>query len=244
MPRYNLECVVLKSINYKDTDRIYTLYSKSKGKIAALAKGVRRISSRRSGNLDTLNHISVGISESTSGYKTISEVKSINTFKALKRSLAKAVYGYYISEIVHKFSLEGHEHPEIFDLLVHTLANLNSHGKDSRAVVAYFEIALMKHLGYELSLTKCASCGKNYSMEWSRVKFNYGLGGLVCDSCGGNGFDISKETANTLYELTVPNGRQFVVKDAINDATDIIKPYVEDILEAKLKSVGMFKDVL
>ncbi|HSX39786.1 MAG TPA: DNA repair protein RecO, partial [Candidatus Saccharimonadales bacterium] len=175
MSRYNLECIVLKSLNYKDTDKIYTLFSKSKGKITAKANGIRKISSKRAGNMDTLNHVSIAINESASGFKTISEVKGLNSFRNLKKSLEKSAKGYYLSELIHKFSEEGHENSDLYILLLSSLENLNS-SQDSYAVVVRFEVLLMKYLGYEMYLDKCAYCRRPFSQDWSDIKFNYALG--------------------------------------------------------------------
>ena len=61
MKKYNTKAIVLKSVKYKDADKIFTLFTKEYGKISAIGRGVRKINSRRSGNLDTLNYVSVGI---------------------------------------------------------------------------------------------------------------------------------------------------------------------------------------
>ncbi len=79
MKKYNVRAVVLKSLKYRDSDKIFTLLSKEKGKISAIGRGVRKISSRRNGNLDTLNLISANIHEDRVGFKSIEEVKTIET---------------------------------------------------------------------------------------------------------------------------------------------------------------------
>ena len=83
MKKVNTVAVVLKSINYRDSDKIYTLLSKDLGKIPAIARGVRKISSRRAGNLDTLNLVKVGLSEGLGGMRQIDEVSGLNSFTIL-----------------------------------------------------------------------------------------------------------------------------------------------------------------
>ena len=79
MKKYNLRAVVIKSIKYKDADKIFTQFSKEMGKISANARGVRKISSRRAGNLDTLNLVSVAIRTSDNGFNDIEEVKTLES---------------------------------------------------------------------------------------------------------------------------------------------------------------------
>ena len=71
-----LEAIVLKNRKHGEADKIFTLYSKKKGKITAIAKGVRKVSSRRGGNLDTLNHVVLGVNEGKGDFKYITEVQS------------------------------------------------------------------------------------------------------------------------------------------------------------------------
>src|SRR3990167_5620231 len=139
MSRYTVEAVVLKFTNFKDSDKIYTLFTKDKGKIIATGRGVRKISSRRGGNLDTLNHVAVGLSENSSGYKTITEVKTLNSFKKLKGSLQNSVKGFYIAELVYSLLEEGQEHNEVFDLLVDSLNKLEDHLNNEVSRINAFE---------------------------------------------------------------------------------------------------------
>lgn len=241
MARYSLECVVLKSINYKDSDKIFTLYSRTKGKVSASAKGVRKISSRRAGSLDTLNHVLIGISESTNGYKTITEARALNSFKKLKKSLDKSAKGYYVSELVYRFVEEGHENRELFDLLISTLKKLDEDAANSQLILNSFEISLMKTLGYQLTLDRCVSCERKYPDDWKEVKFSYSLGGFVCDNCKGKGLIISKNTANLLHTLSL---NKFTTSaDGFLDVNNIVRPYIEDMLESRIKTTRIFKNV-
>ncbi len=160
MARFNTEAIVLKKINYKDADRIYTLLSKDRGKISATAKGVRKISSRRSGSLDTLNYITVNLAEDIRGYKTVQEVKLLESFKNIKKDLKKSLAGYYMIELVNKSVEEDADAHKVFDLLKTMLGKLNEDGANITFFVNKFEVLLMKNLGYEISLDKLRSFGR------------------------------------------------------------------------------------
>ena len=150
MKTYTTECVVLKSKIYKDNDRLYTLFSKEKGKIIANAKGVRKIKSKRSGNLDTLNHLFVGISEN-GDFKTITEVKAIKSYKEIKKSLETIKHAYYICELVYRFT-EEEETPtnKLFTLLINSLEMLEDGAHDLKTVESAFELNFLKILGYQM----------------------------------------------------------------------------------------------
>ena len=151
MPRFNTEAIVLKSFKFKDTDKIYTLFSKDKGKIGALAIGVRKINSRRSGNLDTLNYINVQISEGPGNLNYISEVKTIEAYKNIKADYTLAKNAFYILELIDKSLREDEDAQGIFTLLINTLNRLDSEEIDDEKLLKYmsgFELLLMKKLGY------------------------------------------------------------------------------------------------
>jgi DNA repair protein RecO (recombination protein O) len=160
VPRYNIDAIVLKKINYGDSDRIYTLLTRDRGKISVLAKGVRKISSRRSGNLDTLNRVVVSISENHAGFKILTEAKTLNSFKELKRSLEKSLSAYYMAELINKSVEENMESSGIFDLLNKALEKTEEETGNITLVVNKFEIRLMKALGYEITLEKLRSFGR------------------------------------------------------------------------------------
>lgn len=230
MPRYNIEAIVLKSVNYGDAHKMFTLFTKQQGKIGASARGVRKITSKRSGNLDTLNHITCGISESNSGHKTITEVKTLNSFINLKSDFDSSHDAYYLIELVHKFIEEEDPSPVIFELLVRGLKKLSEESSSNALVTAIFEVYLMRHLGYGLQLDRCTVCDRPFSSEWVDYKFNYGTGGFVCEKCVG-GFPISKPAAELLFAIDkspkdlLENGEQD--PDILHQVSGLIKNHVQ-----------------
>jgi len=154
MKKYNIHGIVLKSINYKDSDKIYTILTDNMGKVSALAKGVRKITSKRSGNLDTLNLITAGISESKSSFMLIDEVKTINSFREIKDSLELSHIGHYVAEVVHRTVQEGQDGGEVLKLLGYTLKLLSQKEIDQNLLVLFFESRMLKILGYEIQVDR------------------------------------------------------------------------------------------
>jgi len=121
MNSYNIKGLVLKSTNYKDTDKIYSLLCYKLGKINVLGKGVRKISSRRAGNLDTLNIIEGRINEGRGGIKIIEEAKAIDTFKSIKKEYRLVTNAYYLVELVYRNIEDENETDEVLDALIKCL---------------------------------------------------------------------------------------------------------------------------
>ena len=238
MPKkYNSECIVIKNINYQDADRIYTLYSREKGKISATAKGVRKISSRRNGVLDTLNYVNVSISESTNGFKYINEVVHKESFSALKDKLDYSKKGYYVLELIHRLIEDEEPNEEIFDLIVKTLKLLNEAKMPKEIVLSFFELRLLKLLGYALTFGSCVSCKREFSNEWKEYRINLALGGLICDRCR-NGLLIPANDAIFLNSLE--KGKLLKGATVSKETLNLIKVFIQGVLEDDFRTVRAF----
>ncbi len=152
MSGFNLECLVLKHQNSHEADRLYTLFSPVRGRFLAYAKGVRKISSRRSGSLDTLNRVEVFLSESKTGYSYISEVKVLQSYKYLKSDLTLLKRSLYLLELINKAIWEDEGADDVYNLLLTTLDKFTATTTDldarSEHIVNKFELELMQLLGY------------------------------------------------------------------------------------------------
>lgn len=236
MKKYNVRAVVLKSLKYRDSDKIFTLLSKEKGKISAIGRGVRKISSRRNGNLDTLNLVSANIHEDRVGYKSIEEVKTIESFKNLKKDFGKSVKAYYLLELVHKSIEEGESVTEVFNLLVKCLKALEKNSYSGDLYVSYFEINFMKMLGYQMNFEKCGVCGRKLDDSWKKHYFNVENGGIECGDCSKIGVNISKNAVLSLNRIST--GKLEKGDHKIFEEIDkVLKMYVGRKLENKFKSL-------
>ncbi len=141
------EGIVIKRKNFRESDRIVTIFTKDKGKIQVKAKGVRKISSRRSPHIELLNYSNFNLYQPTNGMPILTEVESVEIFPNLKKDLRKIGIAYHFCELVDGLCAEGQENREIFTLLKQALETIS---KDDRLeLIAYrFELKLLKLLGF------------------------------------------------------------------------------------------------
>jgi DNA repair protein RecO (recombination protein O) len=199
----NRKCIVLKSVNYRDADKIFTLYSQEEGKISAIARGVRKISSKRSGSLDTLNLVNLTYFDNPNGNKTITEVKNLNSFRHLKEDSGKVIAMYGIIKLFLKNVEEEAPDAQLFSALEKTLTVLNNSAVSYLAGLSFFYINFMFRLGYRLQLKKCVICNATLSKEWESAWFSIEKGGLVCPSCKKFEEEIGLKGAALLNKLQV-----------------------------------------
>lgn len=123
MPTYKSDAIVLKKRNFAEADRILTLLTQKKGKITVLAKGVRRLKSRKGGNLDLLNCCELLLARGRD-LDLIVEAQVKNSFLPLKKDLFKTSLSYFACEIVDALTGEGQENRQLFWLLKDFLKHL------------------------------------------------------------------------------------------------------------------------
>lgn len=239
MRKFNTKAVVLKNINYKDADKLYTLLTQDEGKISALAKGVRKITSKRGGNLDTVNLISVSVSQGKGDFLYIEEVKVIESFKKIKASLEDMEDIYYILELVHKSLGENQGSGEIFNLLLETIRLIGKKQIANKIIISRFELLLMNYLGYEMNTKKCIKCSKTLDNSWQKYIFNIDLGGFACENCSAFGMNTQKETVHFISRIGKGSVLINAKNDVQNEADNIIKIFIKYHLGDNFKSLEL-----
>ncbi|MFC1727667.1 DNA repair protein RecO [Patescibacteria group bacterium] len=147
---YKTEGIVLKHINFGEADRILTVFTKHYGKVKAMAKGVRRVTSRKGGNLETFNQVTLFFVKGKN-IDIVTEATAINTFSGLRNGLFETGLAFYFCELVDKLTPESQANQNVFELLVESLGKI---GKTKPIVlVRNFEEELLKELGFGVPLS-------------------------------------------------------------------------------------------
>lgn len=149
MKTYKTKGIVLKRKNIGEADRILTLLSLEDGKIQVIAKGVRKINSRRSSHIELLNFSELSLYKNHNFLPIVTEAQTINDFSNIKANLEKIAYAYYLCELVNSLCAENQENRNAFFLLKSTLLDL-SEKKNEKEVVSNFEKELLRLLGFWL----------------------------------------------------------------------------------------------
>ena len=145
MQGIKVEGIILKRRNLGEADRILTVFSLQKGKISVLAKGVRRITSRRAGNVELLNRVSMYLHQAKT-FLILTEASSINTFQKIKTDLTLSTYAYHIIELVDKLTAENQENRILYEHLVEVLKRLER--KPRQILIRAFEVKILANLGF------------------------------------------------------------------------------------------------
>lgn len=145
---YKSEGIVLKRTNFGEADKIVTILSKHYGKLACLAKGIRRLTSRKRGSLEVFNQV-VFFAARGKGMDIITETELIDCFSSWRKDLKKIAIAYQLCEMVDKLTVEENEQEEVYGLLVSYFGSLNGClQEDQNNFINSFGINLLKILGF------------------------------------------------------------------------------------------------
>ena len=145
---YKSEGVVLKRINFGEADKIITVFSKHYGKIALLAKGIRRLTSKKRGDLELFNQVTF-FARKGKGIDIVTETELLDSFSPWKKDLQKIAIAYQICEMVDKLTVEGNEQEEVYVLLVTYLRAITVTEQNGLTIlVNSFGINILKDLGF------------------------------------------------------------------------------------------------
>ena len=146
-----IEGIILKRRNLGEADRILTVFSYQLGKISVLAKGVRRITSRRGGNVELLNRTIMFLHRAKT-FLILTEATTLNTYQKIKSDLTLSTYGYHIVELVDKLTAENQDNGILYGYLIEVLKRLERAPR--QILIRAFEVKTLSNLGFMSFLSK------------------------------------------------------------------------------------------
>ncbi len=179
------EAVVLRSIRYGEADRVLHLYSADRGRVGAIAKGVRRVRSRLGGRLEPLSRVLLVLHQGRGELCTVTQVDTVHAHPALRERRASLERGVQACEAVLRLLDSAEPNPAAYNLLCNQLALLDEDaGAATRAQSLAFRAKLLLAAGFAPELASCAACGESDHL----TGFSPSAGGVVCASCEAGSF--------------------------------------------------------
>ncbi len=244
MPTYRIEGIIIKRTDFSEADRILTVFTKDRGKISVLAKGVKKITSKKAGHIDLLNHSLMVVAEGRNLH-ILTEAETVDPFRGIKEDLDKSGLGYYIAEFINEFVAEGQTNYSLFRLILMALSYLDG-AEDDRGplLVRAFELKALGELGFAPEMRCCVHCGG--PLSWGGGNgFSPSLGGVVCGQCIADGFPAGKAVLGVLRGLAEESwhkiNRMKLERGEREKAGELLRMYVEYLLEKRLKSTELLE---
>jgi DNA repair protein RecO (recombination protein O) len=239
VPYYRDEAIVLRTQKLGEADRIITLLTRTHGRVRAVAKGVRRTSSRFGARLEPFTHVDVQLAEA----RTLDVITQAETLHTYTGRLA-ADYGAYTAgtamlETAERLVVEDKE-PSLqqYLLLVGALRAMCETGRAPAQVLDSFLLRSLAVAGYAPSFEACARCG----VEGPHLAFHPSAGGMLCTTCRLPG--SARPAAGTVAALgALLTGDWATVEAAdprhLREASGLVAGYLSWHLERGLRSLPL-----
>jgi DNA repair protein RecO (recombination protein O) len=187
---FKTESVVLRSIRYGEADRVLHLYTADRGRLGAIAKGVRRVRSRFGGRLEPLARVRLVLHEGRGELCTVTQADTVRAHAGLRerrRSLERASQA---CDAVLRLLDSSEPNRPAYNLLCNELALLDAEpAAATRAQALAFRLKLLLAAGFAPELASCAQCGEVEHL----AAFSPAAGGVVCAGCEAGSFPLDAD---------------------------------------------------
>jgi DNA repair protein RecO (recombination protein O) len=192
------QAVVLRSIRYGEADRILHLYSATRGKIGAIAKGSRRPKSRFGGRLEPFFRLDLVLYEGRGELLTVTGASTVDGYGRLRSNGGALMAAGRGCDAVLRLFGEGEPNEPAYNLLCSYLALLDADpaAASEPGPALAFRLKLALAAGFTPELASCARCGEADHLS----AFSGAAGGVVCSSCEGDGFPFTEQAHRFMVE--------------------------------------------
>lgn len=180
---YTTVAITLKSYDLNDADKIVVMYSREKGLMRSVAKGIKRPKSKLGSRLDLLMANNVQLSRGRN-MDVVCQAQTINNFKTIREDISKLMVSSYLSEIVANYGMENDPTSnEVYDLIysaIETVARAETKVQVILAAIK-FQLKMMYLTGIMPELNYCLGCRRELTTQG--MYFSVEKGGMFCTCC-------------------------------------------------------------
>lgn len=243
---YRTEGIVLKRNDFGEADRILVVLTPGRGKLRVLAKGVRKVPSRKAGHVEPFMRSEFLLARGRN-LDIVTQAEVLETQRGLRDDLARATYAYYMAELVDAFTREGEENQAVYRLLAAALPRLAA-GDDPNLLCRFFELRLLGYAGYRPELQHCVCCRARHKP--GKVYLSVSEGGVRCARCGQgpvgaaelslSGFKVLRYMQSQEYDAVL---RLQLRPGTLREVEAALHRYLVYILEREIKSTSLLSTV-
>jgi DNA repair protein RecO (recombination protein O) len=201
---YKTEAVVLRSLRFSEADRILHLYTRDRGRIGAIAKGVRKTKSRFGARLEPLSHVELVLHEGSGELQTVTGVDLIASHHETRENRYRLAAGLIGAEAMLRLFGEPEANARAFEALARFLDLLDAVAPPAGEarpeldpLALSFQLKLLWLSGYLPHVTACVECGAIDGL----AGFSARAGGAVCASHAAGAFALSPEGLTGIEQL-------------------------------------------
>jgi len=241
-----VEAVIISHKNFGEADRMVNMFSREGGKIRGLAKGVRKMGSRKAAYLEPFMQSKVVLARGKS-FWIITQADAIKQHLSIRDSLRKTAAAAYVMELADRFSIEEEPSPAVFRLIVNALEWVDGLD-DIYTAMRLYEFRMLDQAGFKPELRNCTGCGKEIVAE--DQYFSANQGGVICPNCSPLYHHSRIVAVDTLRYLRHIQRSTFTAIRALDipqkdrkEISAIMDHYISSIVERRLHAPEFMRQV-
>ncbi len=245
--RYTTEAIVLTRFDLGEADRVLTLITPTVGKLKAIAKGIRRPTSRLGGSLEPFAELTVALARGRT-FDVVTQVSVGHAWLKLRDSLEATATAWYLAELADRSLEERHPAPPLYALLRRAYELLDA-GMAPGRVARWFEMHLLDELGQRPEVDRCVECDRMLESN-ERFRWVPPLGGVLCERCPGPGHDRTSLTLDAIKLLKAYQRLDIEAIAALRLAETVeleteaaLRDFVRGALEREARSLAFLDEV-
>ena len=243
---YRTQAIVIGHSEFGEADRMIKLFTLEKGKITAVAKGIRKIRSRKAGHLEPFTQVDLFLARGRN-LDIITQAETVDAHIGLRNDLERVAFAAYVLEVLDRFTYEEGKNASMYKLLANTLSRLENQS-NLETVGHFYEIRILDLLGFRPQLFECIDCGEKV-LDQDQF-FSPLAGGIACLKCGGvrpEAWAINKDVLRYLRHLQRSKWgvvEELVIPEKVEAGlSDLIERYLTYLLERKLNTPEFLREV-
>ncbi len=237
MPNDLLNGIVLRTTDYRESDRILNVFTKERGLVAVTARGSRKPNSKHAAFVSQFVYGEMEVNERM-GKLQLSSSSVIESFFPIRESYEQLLSATRIVGAVERISEKDVPNDALFLLLYHSLSLIAYGENDPKDIELCFLARLLKLEGVAPALTYCVKCGKDLRGD-KEIRFSNSAGGSVCGRCGSASAVVSAlamEALRRMMLLDLADMRKVKLPPEVRTELDpLIYNYAEQVFELTLK---------
>jgi len=197
---FKLDGLVLSETNVGEADKMLTVLTKERGKMAVRAFGVRSHRHKLLGTACKLCFINMDIGIGKGGYR-LADAGLVNSFRGVRSTLEGILLAQYIGFVADELTDIENPDDDILSLTLNALYAIDQKLYDLERIKYCFELRAMVQTGYAPELAACSRCGKDPDNDGHMIYFDVHGGTVCCADCRAK---MSEEAGRKFAEITYP----------------------------------------
>jgi len=249
---FSTPAIVMRRTDYGEADRLLTLLTPERGKMRVLAKGARKITSRKAGHIELFTQTQLLLARGRT-FDIVTQAELIDPYRILREEVSKGGQAHYLCELAEQFAPEDSDAAPLYDLLSNGLTWL-CNSRDALLTARFFEMRLLSLEGYRPELFKCSRTGETMETDRDpaveRAAFSPQEGGTLMSAAAMLARDAFFINRSALMLLRALQTRPFEEINALSVTRDVhdgieraMQSYISYVIERRPRSPALIRQM-